>query len=94
MYQSSTTYVYNTYTPSPEAYITKGKNRLKQNGLSVYLNNNDEFELELFNPKSTFSINLPITSRTKTKLGITTLVLELCYWANRLEVPTVQPELL
>lgn len=53
MYQSSTTYVYNTYTPSPEAYITKGKNRLKQNGLSVYLNNNDEFELELFNPKST-----------------------------------------
>lgn len=34
----------------PEAFITKGKQRLKQNGNIVYLNNNDEFEVELFNP--------------------------------------------
>ena len=54
MYKSSTTYtIHNSYVPTPEAYITKGKNRLKQHGQSVYLNNNEEFEIELFNPKTT-----------------------------------------
>jgi hypothetical protein len=47
-----TTTVAYSYTPNAEAFITKGKNRLKQNGCEVYLNNNDEFEIELFNPKS------------------------------------------
>lgn len=34
----------------PVAYITKGKQRVKQYDRSVYLENGDEFELELFNP--------------------------------------------
>jgi hypothetical protein len=34
----------------PEAFITKGKLRLKQNIDTVYLNNGDEFEVELYNP--------------------------------------------
>lgn len=38
--------------PNPEAYITKGKNRLKQHADVVYLNNEDQFEIELFNPKT------------------------------------------
>jgi hypothetical protein len=36
----------------PSAYITTGKQRLKQNGSNVYLNNGEEFEIEIFNPKS------------------------------------------
>ena len=36
----------------PSAHITTGKQRLKQNGSSVYLNNGEEFEVEIFNPKS------------------------------------------
>jgi hypothetical protein len=36
----------------PSAYITTGKQRLKQNGSIVYLNNGEEFEVEIFNPKS------------------------------------------
>ena len=35
----------------PQSFITKGKQRLKQNVDTVYLNNGDEFEIELFNPK-------------------------------------------
>ena len=35
---------------APIAYITKGKQRIKQNGNSVYLKDGDEFEIELFNP--------------------------------------------
>ena len=35
---------------SPCAFVTKGKQRLKQNIDTVYLNNGDEFEIELFNP--------------------------------------------
>lgn len=35
---------------SPSAYVTKGKQRLKQNNSTVYLNNGDEFEVELYNP--------------------------------------------
>jgi hypothetical protein len=37
----------------PVAYVTKGKHRIKQyKNSTVYLNNGDEFELELFNPTS------------------------------------------
>lgn len=43
---------YQTKTGTPCAYITKDKKRLKQFGQTVYLNNGDEFELELFNPTS------------------------------------------
>jgi hypothetical protein len=44
---------YQTKTGTPCAYITKDRKRLKQFGQNVYLNNGDEFELELFNPSST-----------------------------------------
>jgi hypothetical protein len=44
---------YQTKTGTPCAYITKDRKRLKQFGQNVYLNNGDEFQLELFNPSST-----------------------------------------
>jgi hypothetical protein len=44
---------YQTKTGTPSAYITKDRKRLKQFGQTVYLNNGDEFELELFNPSTT-----------------------------------------
>ena len=47
----NTNYTFNS-TLNPEAYITKGKNRLKQINDSVYLDDNDQFEIELFNPKT------------------------------------------
>ena len=34
----------------PQSFITKSKQRLKQHTDIVYLNNGDEFEIELFNP--------------------------------------------
>jgi len=34
----------------PCAYVTKGKQRIKQFEKTVYLNNGDQFEIELFNP--------------------------------------------
>jgi hypothetical protein len=34
----------------PQSFITKGKQRLKQHIDTVFLNNGDEFEIELFNP--------------------------------------------
>lgn len=34
----------------PQSFITKGKQRLKQHIDTVYMNNGDEFEIELFNP--------------------------------------------
>lgn len=34
----------------PTAFVTKGRQRVKQFNNSVYLNNGDEFEIELFNP--------------------------------------------
>jgi len=37
----------------PVAYVTKGRQRLKQYDDTVYLRNEDEFELELFNPTTT-----------------------------------------
>ena len=44
----------NTFTQSgnvvPQSFVTKGKQRLKQHNNIVYLNNGDEFEIELFNP--------------------------------------------
>lgn len=39
-----------SYTYKPVAFIAKDKNRLKQNGQQVYLNNKDNFEIELYNP--------------------------------------------
>ena len=36
----------------PEAFITKGKLRLKQFDKNVYLNDGEEYEIELFNPMS------------------------------------------
>jgi hypothetical protein len=44
---------YQTKTGMPCAYISKDRKRLKQFGQTVYLNNGEEFELELFNPSST-----------------------------------------
>jgi hypothetical protein len=35
---------------APQSFITKSKQRLKQQIDTVYLNNGDEFEIELFNP--------------------------------------------
>jgi len=35
---------------APAAFVTKGRQRVRQYGESVYLRNGDEFELELFNP--------------------------------------------
>lgn len=37
-------------SPNPYFHITKAKGRLKLTENGVYLNNNDEFEIELFNP--------------------------------------------
>ncbi len=34
----------------PQSFITKGKQRLKQHVDTVYLDNGDEFEIELYNP--------------------------------------------
>jgi len=38
------------YLAVPQSFITKGKQRLKQHIDTVYLNNGDEFEIELYNP--------------------------------------------
>jgi hypothetical protein len=35
---------------NPQAFITKGKQRIKQFEGQVYLNNGDEYQIELFNP--------------------------------------------
>jgi hypothetical protein len=37
-------------TKRPEAFITKGKKRIKQFDGQVYLSDGDEYEIELFNP--------------------------------------------
>lgn len=37
-------------TDVPESFVTKGKQRLKQHENTVYLENGDEFQIELFNP--------------------------------------------
>lgn len=41
---------YYASTPKPAAFITKGKQRVKQYSETVYLKDGDEFEIELFNP--------------------------------------------
>lgn len=40
----------NVQTTKPTAYITVNKNRLKNYGNKIYLKNNTNFEIELFNP--------------------------------------------
>jgi len=42
----------NNITKSPEAFVTKAKQRIKQFDQDVYLKDGDEFEIELFNPLS------------------------------------------
>jgi hypothetical protein len=44
----------------PSVHITKNRQRVKQFDKKIYLNNNDEFEIELFNPTS-FKITAGIT---------------------------------
>lgn len=41
---------YSSRVADPTAFVTKGRQRVKQYGQTVYLKNGDEFELELFNP--------------------------------------------
>jgi DNA-directed RNA polymerase subunit M/transcription elongation factor TFIIS len=41
---------YNQFSEKPCAYITKGKQRIKQFGQNVYLKDGSEFEVELYNP--------------------------------------------
>jgi hypothetical protein len=41
---------YTTQVAEPQSFVTKGKQRLKQYTDTVYLNNGDEFEIELYNP--------------------------------------------
>lgn len=41
---------YNQNSDKPCAYITKGRQRIKQFGQNVYLKNGSEFEIELYNP--------------------------------------------
>jgi hypothetical protein len=48
---TTTSYTYSVQVPS--AYVAIGKNRVKQYGNTVYMNDKQEFEIELFNPKST-----------------------------------------
>ena len=42
---------YKSFKKNPTAFITVGKQRLKQNGSVVYLKDGDEFEVEIFNPQ-------------------------------------------
>lgn len=41
---------YTTQVAVPQSFVTRGKQRLKQYTDTVYLNNGDEFEIELYNP--------------------------------------------
>lgn len=41
---------YGTGISYPEAFVTKGKQRVKQFGGNVYLKDGDNFEIEIFNP--------------------------------------------
>ena len=40
----------NTTLSNPQAFVTKRKQRLKQNNGQIYLNDGDEYEIEIFNP--------------------------------------------
>lgn len=44
---------YHVGNSTPEAFISKNKHRVKQFNGTVYLNDGDNFEIELFNPKTT-----------------------------------------
>lgn len=45
--------LFNDGSTVPTAFVTKGRQRVKQYGDTVYLNNGEEFEIELFNPTTT-----------------------------------------
>ena len=45
--------LFNDGSTVPAAYVTVGRQRVKQYGNIVYLNNGNEFEIELFNPTTT-----------------------------------------
>ncbi len=40
--------------PQPEAYVAKNKQRVKQHDFKVYLSNEDEYQIELFNPTQSY----------------------------------------
>ena len=47
----TTTYNYSTQrVTAPTVFVTKGRQRVKQYGNTIYIKNGDEFEIELFNP--------------------------------------------
>jgi zinc-ribbon domain len=50
MFKTQTTYRTTPGVDTAQAFITKGRQRIKQFGSIVYLNDNDTFEIELFNP--------------------------------------------
>jgi len=51
---SGSTAVYTSFSnPQPSATITKGRGRLKTYGSNVYLKDGSNFEIELYNPKTT-----------------------------------------
>jgi len=43
-------YTYINTVPAPSAFITVNKQRLRQNGKQVYMKDQTEFEIELYNP--------------------------------------------
>jgi hypothetical protein len=45
--------LFNDGSTVPTAFVTVGRQRVKQYGNTVYLNNGNEFEIELFNPTTT-----------------------------------------
>ena len=45
--------LFNDGSTVPTAFVTVGRQRVKQYGNTVYLNNKNEFEIELFNPTTT-----------------------------------------
>jgi ribosomal protein S27AE len=69
MIMNTTTIGY-TNTPNPTAFIAKNKQRLKQYDKTVYLNDGDEFEIELFNPtQNTISSEIKINDKSITQTG-------------------------
>ena len=43
-------YTYTNTVPAPSAFVTVNKQRLRQNGKLVYMKDQTEFEIELYNP--------------------------------------------
>lgn len=52
VYNLNWVYPYPLTNPQPTAHLTVNRNRLKLYGNSVYLQNNSNFEIELFNPST------------------------------------------